>query len=735
MAASNILLLLSCSLLAVLQIHTAYCQDLNRMSLQLERLRSLSNSVDYIQETSQNIEDQILLEVLQKLWTADILELRENRTSNLSRKCTDSAKSILPGLNFNISELSRVLPLLDASGKPGAGMLNGNFILDGAYDECFSYNYTAFCYATEITLTDSTLYPPMIIGLCVPKHCNSRDLSILINETELFQVSEGTVYCEDLKDPPYGSGAVAMIVVTLVFVGLVVIGTVVDVLIQHVPRFFSGDSSTLPVNARDSGDNEKMPLAPKLTIKRKSDSVKLWDFITSFSLFSTIPTLLETSQSSGVITSLNGLRVVSMFWVILCHTYAWILAPGRADNPIVMKDVLSRFSFQVVGNGFFSVDSFFFISGVLVAYLSLRAMERKNGRFPFLHYYIHRYLRLTPVYAFILFFSWALFDHLAHGPGLDAGALAIYDKCSKYWWANLVYINNFYPWRSADGTCIGWGWYLANDMQFYVISPFILIPMYMFFPVALLILGSLLLCSFFVTGSLVGVYNYQANFFISVVDTNYTVDPTGPQYFDLVYSKPWSRIQPYLVGLLLGYILYKKVRFHFSRKGNLVMYLALWIAAGLILFPDVYGLYFTYHGHVPEKIENILYLTLGRFAWGVGLAIIVFTCHNGYGWFINSFLSLKLWTPLARMTYCAYLVHPVVISVVYGQLQKSLHYTDITVALFSVCFVVISYGVAGALCLVLEFPLANIEMLLFKLVGIKGRESQRQNLKGVYVKH
>ena len=41
-------------------------------------------------------------------------------------------------------------------------------------------------------------------------------------------------------------------------------------------------------------------------------------------------------------------------------------------------------------------------------------------------------------------------------------------------------------------------------------------------------------------------------------------------------------------------------------------------------------------------------------------------------------------------------------------------------------FVVISYAVAAVLCVVVEFPLGTIEMLVFRLFVSKGRESRRQ---------
>ena len=42
--------------------------------------------------------------------------------------------------------------------------------------------------------------------------------------------------------------------------------------------------------------------------------------------------------------------------------------------------------------------------------------------------------------------------------------------CKDYWWTNLLYINNLWPW-STTGICVGQTWYLSNDMQFFCLAP------------------------------------------------------------------------------------------------------------------------------------------------------------------------------------------------------------------------------------------------------------------------
>jgi len=176
--------------------------------------------------------------------------------------------------------------------------------------------------ATSVYLVGESSYsnPPLAlsIGLCVPKHCSSNDISNIINLSKIFEVSNQTVYCDDVKKAPYGPGAIAMIVVCLLFLCLVGIGTTVDLILMWVPACFTRHYDTRSVNA---SINEEMPLLMKPTAHKNEGNVKLWDFIAAFSLYKTVPTLLATKQAASVISSLNGLRVISMFWVILCHTY------------------------------------------------------------------------------------------------------------------------------------------------------------------------------------------------------------------------------------------------------------------------------------------------------------------------------------------------------------------------------------------------------------------------------
>ena len=138
----------------------------------------------------------------------------------------------------------------------------------------------------------------------------------------------------------------------------------------------------------------------------------------------------------------------------------------------------------------FGFDSFFLLSGTLIAYVALQKMANKKTK---RHYtilttqYIRRILHFTPVYAIILFSYWLLTVHFGDGPlwrnTIGVGS-TLYKNCERNWWTNLFYINNLYPWANLD-ECMPWSWYVSNEIQFFVLAPVMIVPLYLFYPIGL----------------------------------------------------------------------------------------------------------------------------------------------------------------------------------------------------------------------------------------------------------
>ncbi|XP_064616085.1 O-acyltransferase like protein-like [Liolophura sinensis] len=414
----------------------------------------------------------------------------------------------------------------------------------------------------------------------------------------------------------------------------------------------------------------------------------------AFSVYTNTKKLVNTEQRSGTLSSVNGVRFFSMTWVVLGHTF--IFHMGIADNILgYARDFQARWTSQALLNALVSVDSFFTLSGLLVSYLTLNEMRKaKSAKINWFMFYFHRFWRLTPPYMLIIMTYVPLYQYWGQGPQWPVGQMEPM-PCNIYWWKNLIYINNF----NMTDSCIGWSWYLANDMQFYVISPLILIPLFYSKILGMIILGLFFLATFITTGVLSYVNNFQPG-----VDSR-------PDFMEKIYIKPWCRIGPYLVGIFVGYVLYRtrcKVKLHASTV------ILGWCSAAVVCLAVLYGLYGHTHGHPLSVEASAVYNALHRTAWGAGLGWVVFACCTGYGGIVNSFLSWKAFVPLARLTYMVYLIHLIVMYYFNTTSIGPIYASDVTMSYLFLGNLIFSYGAAVILSLAFEAPMMGLEKVIFR---------------------
>ena len=713
---------------------------------------------------SRMLEERTLESINKRLYPDLIQKIKYSYNYGLENSQTNCSQELLQFWSNSDNETRAAY--LDSFGKVGAGILTGNVIYLGYYDQCTDIGNTDYClFPFDVTLTINTtrFTIPCEFGMCFPSSCDAEDFYELffIDSDEVFYSNSYTdvnalSYTVDVmasigyeeprcpwRDLDWTTSSIIMLTVCVLFVVLVIIGTLVDVLLWFIsdilPKLFLPETE-LPMTATDStfcevkksinddesAINENEPFFnAKLKLKDRNAAETrciefLKDLLLSFSLYRTVSAIMNTHQPAHAITSINGIRAISMFWVILGHTFLWGVGFGVTANiKEAVNTIPNRFLFQLVDNGFFAVDSFFVLSGLLMSYLSIREMERHQGKFPFVFFYIHRLLRLSPAYYFAVFLNFKVLPYVGSGPLWLLGNV---HRCEKYWWTNLLYINNFYPTTFSD-QCYGSTWYLANDMQFFIISPIFVLLLYHFWEIGLSTIAGTMLTSIAVIGILAGVDNSNANLLIGNLVGNGKRGTTMSGFaFTHIYEKPYCRINAFLIGIILGFILYKKWKVNSSLWVRLCIYIVLWVIAVAFCVTIVFGQYQTWHDHPFSKAENVMYFMFSRTVYSTGIALMIYACHNGFGGIINSFLSWSLWVPLSRLTFMAYLSHPIVLSLMYGTMRFRFIYTDwFLIVLFSAA-VVLSYSLGFALAVFVEYPLANVENAIYKFAGVKRRK-------------
>ncbi|KAL3870700.1 hypothetical protein ACJMK2_038744 [Sinanodonta woodiana] len=639
---------------------------------------------------------------------------------NLSTKCQNDVQILLGDISKGEGW---ALKFLDAIGKPPSGILDGHTIWLGSYDECVDANVlnNATQFRGQYCLADISMtgilpslpgMPPKItVGLCVPDTCQLSSLGL-------------PVLCEKKQSFLQDQSAVIITAVVSVLGAIILLATMYDVIRQHVTKNSklsqvtemdvvaqthehmngftnpSSNSETL-----DKTSSNKYDMKPEQCEKREPGNVG--KLLLSFSIYTNGRKLLSTQQTSDSLTAVNGIRFLSMSWVILGHTLAFAFYYQANVGPFIQKSY-KEWTFMAIANATVSVDTFFALSGLLVAYLSLREMQKAGGikKFNWIMYYFHRFWRLTPPYMLFLFFYSILYPYIGNGPYWFASSTRDWDMCKESWWTNLLYVNNLVK---TDKMCMGWSWYLANDMQFYILSPLILIPFFMS-PVFGVIMSLVFLI---ITTVVPGVLAVQKHYVAMFPDV--TGNPAMVDYFDKVYIKPYCRMGPYVVGLITGYVLYRT-----KRQINMpkVLNLLGWIVAASINIAVLYGLYNPDNKHVLNEPESVAYTALYRTGWAVGVCWVVFACATGNGGPVNTLLSWSPFVPLSRLTYCAYLVHPVIIIYIYNVRRTTVYIAYPEMVCFFLGYLVIAYLVAFVISLAFESPMMGLEKVLFK----KGRK-------------
>ncbi|CAL4126106.1 unnamed protein product, partial [Meganyctiphanes norvegica] len=427
---------------------------------------------------------------------------------------------------------------------------------------------------------------------------------------------------------------------------------------------------------------------------------------------------VDTKTGNKFITCIHGIRFLSICWVIIGHQ--WVFSVNFISNPIPTSQYLLKpFMFQIIANAFLSVDTFFFMSGLLVAYGFMNLTHKSDGRFNPLLYYVHRVVRLLPPILVTTAFVATLSGLMVDGPLSWEYKKNMLGSCRENWWHDPFFLTNIFQISgnvNLSKSCLGQCWYVAADMQMYIVMPLLLLPL-VWWPKK----GAVWLAAWTVISCLIP----------AIITAQYDLPPTilvgdtqgiaYKKFYEKIYVTPWARASPYLVGAWTGYLLYASSgidsRVAFTPKLNWMQAIIGWVGALTGGFAVLFGMWRFNNGFdVPEmpRASAIIYAGFHRAVWAVMMGWIVCACHWGYGGPINWFLSHPLWQPLSRLTFSFYLVSLPIQYVLFYSTHKLTYFTNLNKVIETAGVLLISFFCAVILTLVSESPVMAIEKMLLK---------------------
>lgn len=100
-------------------------------------------------------------------------------------------------------------------------------------------------------------------------------------------------------------------------------------------------------------------------------------------------------------------------------------------------------------------------------------------------------------------------------------------------------------------------------------------------------------------------------------------------------------------------------------------------------------------------------------AWGIALVWITLSCCWDLSKPINKILSYHGFLPLSRLTYCTYLIHPVIMLITSFQMQGPIHLDHPMVLTIFMGNSVLSFIIAFIISVIFEAPVIRLLKIFF----------------------
>ncbi|KAF2893852.1 hypothetical protein ILUMI_12321, partial [Ignelater luminosus] len=537
------------------------------------------------------------------------------------------------------------LQMFDSGAKLPSGIFTGNLVDLGFFEQCINtYNnatveiiFGKYCIGVIpfTSVLDATKLPhfqiprsvlPRIeaglqIATCLPSGCLAHEIEKIYEKLDVPLEFDESLCQTKANKTKLSNGDIAMVSFLAIIFSVILSSTAYDIVITYL---------------------RKKPFTPVFL---------------AFSVLTNGKKLIETINKSNQISSIHGIRVLTIMWIILGHKYTiGALLPVR--NYLHFLEFIREPANMFVFNSFVSVDTFFLLGGIVVVYTFMGAM--KNGiKFNIFSYYIHRYLRLTPLIAVVIGIYATILKHLGSGPiwpGMIHSHLV--NACQQHWYWALLYVQNFVL---VGDEIVTNTWYLSVDFQLFLISPVLLLSLKKWPRITLIVIGILTILS--------SIAAFLTSWFLEIslnMFTKFDIDRFS-NYKKYFYYPAWIRCSPWLIGIIVGYVIFEIKQRQKKIVVNKIIVLVLWMASLATLYLCVFEGYDLIMLK-NDKLINAFHMALVRPSWAIALSWIIFACTIGYGGPVNWFLSLPIFQVISRLTYSIYLTHYAVLFVVAAQL-------------------------------------------------------------------
>uniref|UniRef100_A0A336N0M2 CSON013311 protein n=1 Tax=Culicoides sonorensis TaxID=179676 RepID=A0A336N0M2_CULSO len=433
---------------------------------------------------------------------------------------------------------------------------------------------------------------------------------------------------------------------------------------------------------------------------------------------------IPQTEESRVLRYIQGFRYITIFFVIWGHTLVGITL-GFNLNPYKVEESFHQILPHLNLNALSMVQCFFSISGLLMAF-EFAGIVQKQKKFNINYLWmgvIYRYIRLTPVYFFMMLFDSTWLYKLQNGPGWKRIAETERHYCRKNMWTNLLYVNNYI---NVEEGCMPVTWYLAVDMQMFIIGLSVMMLIWRFPQIKKTILGICCFTAVTLPGLLTYMYKFDGIFLLTPEDRRFL---NHSEMFVKMYVPVHVNMGNYFFGIATG------LYCHYARTVKMPgPKMRKFILIGAYLMPIlcafVITLHYFFYANDFEKpsIWMALMSILTKNLWSYFCVFCTCAMVLKIEKFFINFLQMKIFQPLGRITYCIFLCHFDLMRILAAEARENMTVSSFMVMASVTTVFFFANFLALILCLCLEFPsTALLKMWIKKETAIQ-KEDENKNI-------